>query len=412
MSRESGRILGLFEGFGIEVERMIVHRDDLAVFPVGDRVLAAAGARLGDEVTRGSVRWSNELMLHVIELKTNGPRSSLDGLGAALAASECEMERLLEPHAGRLLPTAMHPTMDPLREARLWPHEYGEVYRAYDRMFGCKGHGFANLQSVHVNLPFSGDREFARLHAAVRLVLPILPGLAASSPIVEGRLAGALDARLVAYRRNQRRVPSITGSVIPERVTTRAEYEDRVLRVIARDIERLDTEGVLEPEWVNSRGAIARFSRSAIEIRVLDAQECAASDVAIAAATIAVVRALCDEKWTSLAEQHDFHESRLLPLFTEAAIAAGDAVVKDALYLRSFGVGGASITLRELWAHLIETLDVTVDGRRDALDVIVRQGCLSERILRGLDGDLRPASIRNVYSALADAMRANRPFSL
>ncbi|HEX7671586.1 MAG TPA: glutamate-cysteine ligase family protein, partial [Polyangiaceae bacterium] len=245
---QSGRPLGLFEGFGIEVERMIVHRDDLAVYPVGDRVLAAAGARLGDEVIRGDVRWSNELMLHVIELKTNGPRASLDGLSASLAASEREMERLLEPHEGRLLPTAMHPTMDPLREARLWPHEYGEVYRAYDRMFGCKGHGFANLQSVHVNLPFSGDREFARLHAAVRLVLPILPALAASSPMVEGRTPGALDARLLAYRQNQRRVPSVTGSVIPERVSTRAEYEDRVLGVIARDISLLDTGGVLEAE--------------------------------------------------------------------------------------------------------------------------------------------------------------------
>jgi carboxylate-amine ligase len=387
-----------------------VHRDDLAVYPVGDRVLAAAGARLGDEVVRGDVRWSNELMLHVIELKTNGPRASLDGLSASLAASEREMEGLLEPHGGRLLPTAMHPTMDPLREARLWPHEYGEVYRAYDRLFGCKGHGFANLQSVHVNLPFSGDREFARLHAAVRLVLPILPALAASSPLVEGKATGALDARLLAYRQNQRRIPSVTGSVIPERVSTRAEYEDRVLGVIARDIALLDTEGVLEAEWVNSRGAIARFSRSAIEIRVLDAQECALSDVTIAAAAIRVVRALTDEKWTSSREQGEFHESRLLPLFMQAAILGGDAVVADAAYLRSFGVKDGRLSLRELWAQLAASLDVAVDGGRDALDVILRHGSLSERILRALRGDLRPPNLRRVYGALAESMRENRPF--
>jgi hypothetical protein len=31
---------------------------------------------------------------------------------------------------------------------------------------------------------------------------------------------------------------------------------------------------VLRHEWVNARGAIARFDRSAIEIRVLDVAEC------------------------------------------------------------------------------------------------------------------------------------------
>ena len=53
----------------------------------------------------------------------------------------------------------MHPWMDP-RAASLWPHEYGEVYAAYDRIFDCRRHGWANLQSVHLNLPFADEREF------------------------------------------------------------------------------------------------------------------------------------------------------------------------------------------------------------------------------------------------------------
>ena len=36
-----------------------------------------------------------------------------------------------------------------------------------------------------LNLPFSSDEEFGRLHAAIRLLLPLLPALAASSPLVE-----------------------------------------------------------------------------------------------------------------------------------------------------------------------------------------------------------------------------------
>ena len=52
---------------------------------------------------------------------------------------------------------------------------------------------------MHVNLPFADDAQFARLHAAIRLVLPLLPALAASSPIAEGSVIGSprLPARRV-----------------------------------------------------------------------------------------------------------------------------------------------------------------------------------------------------------------------
>ena len=113
--------LALFEGFGIELELMIVRRDDLGPYPVCDRVLVAAGDRLEGEVARGETAWSNELCLHVIELKTNGPRRNLDGLARAFHADVRAIDEILEPLGGRLLGTAMHPTMDPLREARLWP---------------------------------------------------------------------------------------------------------------------------------------------------------------------------------------------------------------------------------------------------------------------------------------------------
>ena len=87
------------------------------------------------------------------------------------------------------MPTAMHPWMDPATETVLWD-DATDVYRTYDRIYGCRGHGWANLQSMHVNLPFADDSQFARLHAAIRLVLPLLPALAASSPIAEGSVDG------------------------------------------------------------------------------------------------------------------------------------------------------------------------------------------------------------------------------
>ena len=49
------------------------------------------------------------------------------------------------------------------------------------------------------------------------------------------------------------------------------------------DIAPLDPDAVLQHEWLNARGAIARFDRNTIELRVLDVQECPRADLAICA---------------------------------------------------------------------------------------------------------------------------------
>src|SRR5690606_13900663 len=210
----------------------------------------------------------------------------------------------------------MHPWMDPHTEMKLWPHEFSPVYEAFNRVFDCRGHGWANLQSMHVNLPFAGDEEFGRLHAAIRLVLPILPALAASSPIMDGRLTGLMDTRLEVYRHNARRVPEVSGQVIPERAFTQADYDAQIFAPLYAAIEPLDSEGVLRDEFLNARGAIARFSRGSIEIRLLDVQECPQADLAICRAVVAVLEALVGERWTSVSEQQSFEVAPLAELLT------------------------------------------------------------------------------------------------
>jgi len=128
------------------------------------------------------------------------------------------MNTILETRNAMLMPTAAHPFMDPLTETKLWPHDSNDVYEVYNKIFDCRGHGWSNLQSSHLNLPFYDDEEFAKLHAAVRLVLPLLPALCASSPIFEGKITGLLDTRLSYYKTNQSKIPSITGKVIPEAI--------------------------------------------------------------------------------------------------------------------------------------------------------------------------------------------------
>ncbi|MBZ0151879.1 MAG: glutamate--cysteine ligase, partial [Planctomycetes bacterium] len=77
--------LGLFDGFGIELEYMVVDAATFAVRPVVDELLRHFAGRYVGDFDDGPVSWSNELALHVVELKTNGPSPTLAGLGGAFA---------------------------------------------------------------------------------------------------------------------------------------------------------------------------------------------------------------------------------------------------------------------------------------------------------------------------------------
>ncbi len=237
----------LFTRFGVELEYMVVDRDSLAVRPVVDTLLREIAALPGasvesesepgfpDEVALGredvttnpagtgartnppsaplplggsvqaaapegpdhvGISLGNELAAHVVELKVSQPSPTLRGLSQAFHAALQRLGPLLEKHNCMLLPTGMHPTMDPDREMKLWPHGNKEVYEAFNRIFDCRGHGWANLQACHINLPFGdgdlGDErgEFGRLHAAIRAILPILPALSSSSPLMDARATG------------------------------------------------------------------------------------------------------------------------------------------------------------------------------------------------------------------------------
>jgi gamma-glutamyl:cysteine ligase YbdK (ATP-grasp superfamily) len=404
--------LGLFEGVGIEIEYMIADRETLDVRPIADRLITAEVGTPDAEIERGDMAWSNELALHVIEFKTNGPAPSLHGLAARFQEEVRHANLRLAPLGACLMPTGMHPWMDPERELRLWPHGDDTIYRTFHRIFDCRGHGWANLQSVHLNLPFRGDEEFARLHAAIRTVLPLLPALAASSPLVEGRRASALDARLDFYARNAARVPSVTGAVVPEPVSTRAAYERDLLGRIYADLAPLDPGGVLRHEWVNARGCIARFDRSAIEVRLLDVQERPAADLAVAAAASAAIGALVRGELDGAPDAPGSTE-RLARVLART-VAEGDlALVEDAAYRAALGWRGGPCRAGELWQHLIEThLAPGGDGDEwaDPLRVILAEGCLARRIRERVGGDLRHEHLVEIYRELCACLDADVPF--
>src|SRR5260221_13253866 len=404
--------LHLFQAFGIELEYMLVDKTTLAVKPITDELLKHELGKYASDFENGLVNWSNELVLHVIELKYSKPELNFNALENAFADNVKKINAILDKWNAMLMPTAAHPLMNPHEETKLWPHESNEVYEIYDRIFNSKGHGWSNLQSTHLNLPFYDDEEFAKLHAAVRLVLPLLPALCASSPILEGKITGFLDTRLNYYKTNQSRIPSITGKVIPEAIFSRRNYLNTIYEKIKADIAPYDPGNVLNPIWVNSRGAIPRFDRGSIEIRLMDIQECPSADMAIIELVIETIKALVHEKFIGIQGQMRIHTEVLANILDETTRDGQSVTVSAAEFLDVFGLKQFS-TAKQIWEHILNRLvqgNHTLEKWKPELSIILTEGTLSDRILKSLRGDHSHEAIKTVYKKLAACLAQNRMF--
>lgn len=396
------RPLHLFEGFGVELEYMIVDRDSLRVRPIADQVLQAVAGTLTNEVEHGPLAWSNELVMHVIELKTNGPAAGLSGLAGLFQQDVRVINELLAPLNACLMPSAAHPWMDPHTETRLWPHDDATIYNTFNRIFDCRGHGWSNLQSVHLNLPFGDDDEFTRLHAAIRLVLPLIPGIAAASPFLDGQATGLLDSRLEAYRKNCAKVFAVTGHVVPEPVESIADYHERILQRIYADLAPHDPEGVLRHEWANARGAIARFERQTIEIRVLDIQECPQADLAVLSAITCAVKGFSEADGGLRRKINALGSDRLLESLLKTMRAGENAIIDDADYLACLDVPGP-VRVAEIWAALLDRFGGLTEAEADSFNQILTHGTLASRMQR-LTGPVGPANLHATCRALCECL--------
>ena len=407
-----------FEVVGLELEYPIVG-PDLEIRHLVEDAFRRLHGRPTSDVEHGGAGFSNELADHVFELKTPVPERRLVRAEEILAGGVRAFNRLLADEWGaRLLPTGMHPLMRP-EEGRLWRRSGGEIYAAYDRVFGIRGHGWLNVQSCHVNLPFgASDEDVVLLHDAICCLLPYLPALTASSPLVEGKPGPAVDNRLAFYRGNQARVPRIAGDVVPDYMVSPAAYRRDVLGGIYRDLCQIPEAARLRHEWVNSRGAIVRFSRRAIEIRVLDTQECPKMDVAVAAFLRGALAHLVARLAAGDLERP---QHRLLVADYEAVVAGGRGARLAVPHLRPDGgaAGGAGEGVRAadvLTSLLAPAAAELSTDERPYLSLVERRlehGNLSERILANLVGtpELQlPDAIRALYGELATHLDANEPW--
>ncbi|MEW6067637.1 MAG: glutamate-cysteine ligase family protein [Nitrospirota bacterium] len=406
--------LSLFQGYGIELEYMIVESKSLNILPLSDEVMRAVAGRYTREVNTGIIGWSNEFVLHVLELRNIKPIASILELLQPFQNQVTHINGILREWCGQLMPTAMHPWMNPKKETHLWHHQNRHIYETYNRIFDCMRHGWANIQSTQINISFDNDDEFGRLHAALRLLLPIIPAIAASSPIVEGNITDFKDNRLFFYLNNQKKVPSIAGMIVPEAILKRRDYKKFILEKMYKDVSKHDPEGILKHEWLNSRGAIPRFDRSAIEIRISDAQECPLADIAISIAIAEVLKALVKEQWIGWHEQALWKTAPLFSILKNTIKNAESALINDSAYLKVFGYPKPRASAKELWQHLIQEIFKTETETqiRDTLSFIVENGTLSKRILKAVKKNPSRKRIHAVYERLCNCLAEGKLFSV
>jgi len=407
----------LFNAYGVELEYMIVDKDTLNVSPITDHLLTITPGLVQDEFNNGRISWSNELVMHVVELKSSDPDTNLATIADAFHQNILEINQRLSKWNAMLLPTAAHPWMNPQKEVKLWPYGQKYIYEKYDAIFNCQGHGWSNLQSTHLNLPFYDDEEFSKLHTAIRLILPLIPALTASSPILGGKFTGYLDRRLSFYQSNQQRIPSITGKVIPERIFSRRTYQKLIFDRIAADIKPFDPEGILDPVWVNSRGAIARFDRGSIEIRIMDIQEAPVMDLAITQFVVLLLKSLIYNSISTFEEQEGIATKLLSDLFKKVIEVGGEAIVEDEGYLASLGINnalGKEITVAYILQNLVDKVSTSYPNEWNMiaqhLSIILNEGNLATRMLTFLQGDFSQEKLKSLYQQLAEGLQRNEPF--
>jgi gamma-glutamyl:cysteine ligase YbdK (ATP-grasp superfamily) len=389
---------------GIEIEYMIVDKQTLQIKPIADKIIYELTHHFSKEVRVKDVAMSHEFVLHVLELKHHGVALPTDLKERNFCEMIQQINAQLSQYDAILMPTSMHPMMDPVNETVRWPHDNKVIYDTYDAIFNAKTHGFSNVQSMHLNFPYQTPEEFNQLHEVLRLLLPIIPALTASSPMVEGVLSTMSDMRLYYYEQNQSKVPLITGAIIPDSVTYDL-YEDAILRPMYHAIEPFDNDRILQHPWLNSRGVIPKFEQQALEVRLFDTQECVKGDLLIAKWFYALAQWLYDSydgiRMPSLTT------GRLKRLLNHAMMKGREAEIDDMNYLQLLGFPEQGMTFGFLLSDLTEKLAgyLSKDDRDDFQDWLTLN-TLSYRIKQALHYH----STHDIYASLIDNLASNTFF--
>ncbi len=389
------------EVLGPEHELSVVDKD-VKPLPIVDRIIKDYCGKVVNFVEQKGFTFGKELQMHVMELKANEPFETPQLFEETMQNGVTTLSTILEKYGASLLGTGMQPLLR-LGETGIWPHRHRKIYEEYGRIFNLKQHGWLNIQSFHLNLPFSDEEEGVQLHNQLVNLCPYLPAISASSPIYESKEGAYVDNRLWFYKINQAEVPSVAGDVIPEYIPSFNRYKEEVVGKYSNDLAKVGAgKALLFKEWVNSRGIIFRFDRRALEIRVIDEQECIKSDVAISCLIRAALRGMMEQ------------QTELLP--HDILVSDFNSIVADGS--KAIVLHPAGKTASEVCSYFLKLASnyATEDEKRylDFVKKRIEEGNLSESIRervsrRAQKTDFLEAT-RDVYSTLINCLADNQPF--
>ena len=164
----------LFDAYGFAVGYAVVDRNTLEVLHIADELLAVAQPEPA-EGTKRDLEILPGMAAHSVGFRNSRSMRKPAKWGRKLAARTGLLSAVLEKHNAMLLPGGVHPFFAPARDARPGRGMDAGARAVCGTIFDLRGHGWSNDQLLRLDIRFDKATEFSKLHAAVRLLLPIPP---------------------------------------------------------------------------------------------------------------------------------------------------------------------------------------------------------------------------------------------
>lgn len=359
----------LFSTLMVAPTLAVVRAGSLEAQEVDAELLAALNSSRANEAGE-DLSWKSGPAGHLLVLSAAQAWGDLVRAHAAMQAAVVRASTTMAQRNMLLLPTGGHPFLANRSSAQVpFP--------------GADHSGWRNNQCLSVKLPFSDD-DLAKVLAALRVLLPILPVMSAASPFAEGRAGTSLDMRLVLLGERFSAWPALSGPLIPEAVFSRDDYYRTVFTPMVTALADAGMHDTADMVAMDSRLITASFEPDHVELKILDGQESIGANIALAELLVAVLRKLCNGRWISSYVQRAWDASDLTEILQAVLRNGPDAEIDNQQYLRMFGCDATALSAARLWEHIIAQSGKHLSAHsRDHAALILREGNLAQRILKG-----------------------------
>ena len=387
------------EVLGPEHEFSLVN-NEMRPLPIVEKVIDDYYGKISELIFLSKYAFRKEFPLHMVEVKARNPFKSPELLEESFQKAITSFLAFIDKrYQAHLLGTGMHPLLR-LEETDTRPQEI--IAQELGKVFPLKRHGWLNIQSFQLNLPYASEKDAVSLNNTLALLCTYLPAISASSPICEGQLTPYDDFRLYNYKIKSYEIPSIAGDVIPEYISSFEQFREIVSDRYSRELSSAGISIKDFPAYVNQRAAVFKFARNAMEVRAMDEQECIKSDVALSCFIRSIIRGLMSS------------DSEHLPY--QLLVNDYNAIIKNGLDAEVLNPEGK--TARQICKCFLNLATKYADDEEKKylwiIEKRIDEGNLSnlirKRILSKAQKTTFDEAIISVYSKIAKCLSDNQPY--